>query len=158
MSDDLRYAVAMLFRQRGRRSMTEKEFLFGASIDLHWFPYPVAQKMLDATKAAGLVIEDNGQLKPGFDVSTVDVPVGFHPDKDMLKNAAPKKKEEGLFPRLVALAECMGINKRDFISQCNRIQDHMDVDIEVASLLVLQDRGGDVRPYLEEAGRLVKDR
>ena len=157
MSDDLRYAVAMLFRQRGRRTMTEKEFLFGASIDLHWFPYPVAQKMLDSAKVNGLVLEDDGNLKPGFDLSIVDVPVGFHPDKDMLKSATVRK-EEGLFPRLVSHAECMGIKKRDFISQCNRIQDHMDVDIEVASLLVLQDRGADTLPYLEEAERLVRDR
>jgi len=157
MNDDLRHAVAMLFRQKGKKSMTEKEFLFGASIDLHWFPYPVAQKMLDAAKAAELVKEDNGLVRPSFDVSQVDVPVGFHPDKKMLE-IAPARGEEGLFPSLLKQAESSGIRRRDFIAQCNRIQDHMDVDIEVASLLVLRDRGMDVTALLDEAERLVRER
>lgn len=157
MSEDLRHAVAMLFRQRGKKTMTEKEFLFGASIDFHWFPYPEAQKMLDMAKYTKLVTEEVGELKPSFDVGSVDVPVGFRPQKDMLKNIAPKK-DEGLFPQLLKEAEGRDIKRRDFISQCNRIQDHMDVDVEVASLLILRDKGVETRPYLTEARALVRSR
>lgn len=159
MSDDLRCAVAMLFRQSGRRSMSEKEFLFGASIDLRWLPYPQAQKMLDAAKAAGLVKMEGGALKPTFEVSSVEIPVGFRPDKDMLSKAAPPAPtEEGLLPRLLNHAEDLGMSRRDFIAQCNRVQDRMDVDIEVASLLILAEKGADVAPYLDEAESLIRDR
>lgn len=137
--------------------MTEKEFLFGASIDFHWFPYPEAQKMLDSAKSTQLITEDAGQLKPTFDVGAVDVPVGFKPHKDMFKNNA-SKKDEGLFPQLLKEAESLGIKRRDFISQCNRIQDHMDVDVEVASLLILRDKGMDVKPFLTETRTLVRSR
>jgi len=153
----LRHAVAMLFRQRGKKTMTEKEFLFGASIDFHWFPYPEAQKMLDMAKSTQLVTEDVGELKPTFDVGSVDVPVGFRPHKDILKNMVPKK-EEGLFPQLLREAESRGVKRRDFISQCNRIQDHMDVDVEVASLLILRDKGVETRPFLSEARELIRTR
>lgn len=137
--------------------MTEKEFLFGASIDLHWFPYPEAQKMLDMAKSTRLVKVEAGQLKPTFDVGSVDIPVGFSPHKDMFKNMATGK-DEGLFPRLLKEAEAHGMKRRDFISQCNRIQDHMDVDVEAASLLILKDKGVDVEPFLTEARTLVRTR
>ena len=42
-----------------------------------------------------------------------------------------------------------GMQRRDFIQSCNRIQKRLDIEIGVAALIVLRDAGTDVTPYLD---------
>ena len=160
MKEELERCVTMLFRRKGRNELSEKEFVFSASIDLHWFPPADAQKLLDICRSEGLLRLENDYLRPAFDMASVDVPVAFKPDKELLK-ARPRKraeKPEGLFPRMMGMAEAGGMERRRFISKCNGLQDRLDVEIEVAGILVLREEGHDVSGLLEEAGSLAASR
>lgn len=150
----------MLFRRKGRNELSEKEFLFSASIDLHWFPPADAQRLLDICRTEGLLRLENDYLRPDFDMASVDVPVAFKPSRDILKSKTPRKPKDvdGLFPRLMSLAEKGGMERRRFISTCNGLQDRLDVEIEVAGMLVLREEGHDVMPLVDEAAGLVSSR
>ena len=49
-----------------------------------------------------------------------------------------------------------GMQRRDFIQSCNRIQKRLDIEIGVAALIVLRDAGADVSPYLDAVYDSVK--
>jgi len=157
MSEDLERCVTFLFRRKGRDALSEKEFVFSASMDMHWFPPHDAQRLLDVCREKGLLRLESGYLRPGFDMSSVDVPVAFKPGKELLRRPRPKD-DDGLFPRLMDMAVETGMERRDFIAECNRLQDRLDVEIEVAGLLVLRDKGVDVLSLAEEACRLAAAR
>ncbi len=157
MSEDLERCVTVLFRRKGRDALSEKEFVFSASMDLHWFPPNEAQRLLDVCREKGLLRLESGYLRPSFDMASVDVPVAFKPGRELLRRPHPKG-DDGLFPRLMGMAVDAGMERRDFIAECNRVQDRLDVEIEVAGLLVLRERGVDVSPLAEEARQLAASR
>ncbi len=160
MKEELERCVTMLFRRKGRNELSEKEFLFSASIDLHWFPPADAQSLLDICRSEGLLKLENDYLRPDFDMASVDVPVAFKPSRDILKRKPGKKPKEmeGLFPKLMSMAETGGMERRRFISTCNSLQDRLDVEIEVAGMLVLREEGHDVMPLVNEATELASSR
>src|SRR3989441_11397846 len=44
--DELRDAIALLFKRKGRDELSEREFVLSASMDLRWFPPRDAQRLL----------------------------------------------------------------------------------------------------------------
>lgn len=48
------------------------------------------------------------------------------------------------------VAASAGIQRREFIQECNRIQKRLDIDIAVAALIVLRDGGVPIDPYVDE--------
>ena len=45
-TDELRDAIALLFKRKGRDELSEREFVLSASMDMHWFPPRDAQRLL----------------------------------------------------------------------------------------------------------------
>jgi hypothetical protein len=161
MTDGLITCAAAFLRNKGKNVITEKEFLMSISMDLHWMPYGDAQKVLAAMLTAG-VLEKNGEyLKPSFDVAEVDVPVAYRPSRELIASAGSKtsvpakqqpakqQKSADVFPMLMTEAVEAGMEKRDFISECNVVQKKLNIDIAAAGLLVLRDRGVDIGPFVE---------
>src|SRR3989442_10973414 len=44
--EELRDAIALLFKRKGRDELSEREFVLSASMDMHWFPPRDAQRLL----------------------------------------------------------------------------------------------------------------
>src|SRR6266436_4863855 len=72
--DELRDAIALLFKRKGRDELSEREFVLSASMDLRWFPPRDAQRLLQIGLETKLLESHEGTIRPGFDVSSVDVP------------------------------------------------------------------------------------
>jgi hypothetical protein len=81
---DLETSIAMLFRRKGKESLTEREFVFSASMETRWFSPKEAQKLLDAAITGGYLQKKNGSVFPTFDFSKVEVPLDYKPTKEML--------------------------------------------------------------------------
>ena len=64
---EIEVALAQLFRKKGKSSLTEKEFVFAASLDLRWFTPKDAQKFLDISMDSELLTLDGDKVKPTFD-------------------------------------------------------------------------------------------
>ncbi len=141
---EVQRSIAVLFRRKGKEILTEKEFVFSASMDLRWFSPKDAQKLLDAGLTAGFLKRIDGNLLPTFDFSGIDIPIDYKPTPDALKETVETRSRD-LFSEIVAtISKSMSVPKREIVSRVNKKQEMMGIDIEPAALLVAGDYGVDV--------------
>ncbi|MCK5309449.1 MAG: DUF2240 family protein, partial [Thermoplasmata archaeon] len=84
---ELEVALSQLFRKKGKGSLTEKEFVFAASLDLRWFTPKEAQKFLDIGMESELLALDGDSVKATFDYKSVNVPKGYAPTTELLQSS-----------------------------------------------------------------------
>ena len=157
--DDLRMAAAAFFRNRGKNVVTDNEFIMTVSMDLRWMMPGEAENLLMLLSDHGHVKKDGEYVRPMFDVHATDVPLGFKPNADILKKARPKRAPDGdLLAELMGIAESSGMKKKDFIVSVNAIQKRINVDIEVAALIMLRERGTDISGYADAVYGLISKR
>ena len=137
---DLQRSIALLFRRKGKEALTEKEFVFSASMDLRWFSPKDAQRLLDLGITGGYLKKKDGSLLPTFDLSSVEVPLDYRPSKEML-DSAPRKHQD-LFSEVVdRIVKTKSVPKREVVSRVNKKQELLGIDVEPAVLLVASDYG-----------------
>jgi len=157
--DELGLAAAAFFRNRGKNVVTEREFIMVISFDLKWMAPTDTEILLSALLDRGHLKREGEYLRPAFDVHAADVPLGFKPSSDIVKNLKKKRTADGdLLSELMSKAESSGIRKKDLIVSSNAVQKRLNVDIEVAALLVLREKGIDVSCYSETVYELISKR
>jgi len=146
--NELEVALAQLFLKKGKSAMTEKDFVFAASLDLRWFKPKEAQKLLDLGLEAELLVLEGEKVKPTFDYKNVPIPKNFVPGKDLLQTAV---KTKGMFLKIVdKISMERDIPSKDIISAVNSLQDSMGVEVEVAALIVARENGVDISEFLDQ--------
>jgi hypothetical protein len=145
--DELRDAIALLFKRKGRDELSEREFVLSASMDLRWFPPRDAQRLLQLGLETKLLEFRGGSIRPAFDVSTVEVPRDYVPTADILETTTPASEDAFLWI-VDAIAARTGSDRKAVIAAVNAVQERMDVELEVAALVAAHQIGVDVRPYL----------
>jgi hypothetical protein len=137
---DLQRSIALLFRRKGKDLLTEKEFVFSASMDLRWFSPKEAQRLLDVGITGGLLQKKNGSIVPTFDTSSVDVPMDYRPGKDIFEQIPNKPRD--FFSEIVdRIVKTKSVPKREVVSRVNKKQELLGIDVEPAALLVASDYG-----------------
>lgn len=137
---DLQRSIALLFRRKGKESLSEKEFVFSASMDLRWFSPKDAQRLLDLGLTGGYLQKKNGSLLPTFDISSVEVPLDYRPGKEIFESV-PRKPQD-LFSEVVdRIVKTKAVPKREVVSKVNKKQELLGIDVEPAVLLVASDYG-----------------
>jgi len=150
---ELETCLGVLFKRKGKNVMTETEFMLTVSFDYRWFTPKEAQTLLDIAIRSGLLVRTEGYLRPNFDIKDVEASLSFRPSKDVLLG---DKEEASLFAQLIQLISDNGkLKKRDAVARVNRTQERLGVDVEVAAILVAQDLGADVTPFLEPVHKEV---
>ncbi|MEE9237064.1 MAG: DUF2240 family protein [Thermoplasmata archaeon] len=151
--EDLKRTIAILFKRKGRASLTEREFVFSASMDLRWFPPKEAQKLLDLSLKMGLLSLEEGKLRPSFDVEALNNLLDFSPTAEILK------EEHDLFHRMVeAIAETSGHLRKEIVSRINVVQAQMGIYVEAAALISGQASGVDMENFYAQVEKLLKQR
>lgn len=141
----LQKVLALIYKRKGKGVLSEKEFVFSASIDFRWFTPKEAQLLLDLGLRDKLLERTNGFIKPTFDYKKIDVPLDFRPGKDALSHREENDQERPIFPKMLdTIADYSGLKKRDVVARINRAQERLGVDIEVAALAVARDLGLDI--------------
>jgi len=148
---DLEKSITMLFRRKGKDSLTEQEFVSSASFDLRWFSPKDAQRLLDLSLSGGHLKRKNGHITPTFDLSGIDVPLDYKPSKQVLD--APVKTHADLFSEIVdRIVRTKAVPKREVVSKVNKKQEMLGIDVEPAALLVASDYGLQVdNAFIERA-------
>lgn len=148
---DLEKSITMLFRRKGKDSLTEQEFVSSASFDLRWFSPRDAQKLLDLSLSGGQLKRRSGHVVPTFDLAGIDVPLDYKPTKQILE--AQAKKDADLFSEIVdRIVKTKAVPKREVVSKVNKKQEMLGIDVEPAALLVASDYGIQVdNAFIERA-------
>ncbi len=144
----LKEIIAAVFRSRGKRRMRESEVIYTMSFDLNWFTHEESRKVVEVAKKTGLLEEEDGELKPAFDVDNIEITPGFKPDADLL----PKSVVDEIISEI---SEKTGRKYQEVVSMINAEQERMRnlVSFEVAALIVAKRHGVDIGKYLEEVER-----
>lgn len=155
---ELQKSIAVLYKSKGREELTEREFVFSASMDLRWFSPKEAQRLMEAGLSGGFLERRNGSLVPTFDFEGVTVPVDYKPPKAALDEGA--KKNTDLFTEIVErIVRAKSVPKREVVSKVNKEQERLGIDIEPAALLVAYSYGVQVESgYLQRAESAVLSR
>ncbi len=141
---ELKQAVAFLFQRRGVTEMKADDFIYDPATELGWFGLPEAKELLEVAKERGLVKESGGMVSVDFDHRTVEFPVGFKPSRNILE----AEKKQPLFPSMLSEALDSGrVSRGELMAAVNQKQDDMNLEIEVALIMVCDERG------IELAGR-----
>ena len=157
MPDELETCLAALFLNKGKDVITVKEFTMYVSLDLRWMQTKDADALMKTLIEKGLMSRSGEYLKPAIDTSAIDVPVAYRPSDRLLtalkdrkpeQTAVKKNNDPGLLPVLIKKALDSGMEKGAFISECNKISKKMDIDMEVAALMILKEKGTDVAPFI----------
>ncbi|HTY47170.1 MAG TPA: DUF2240 family protein [Methanomassiliicoccales archaeon] len=139
---ELETCLALLFKRKGKTLLTEKEFVFSASMDFRWLSPRDAQALLEIGIKRGLLERSEGFVKPAFNYKDVEVPATFKPCAEMLKDVEP---EQSIFSQILdAIAKVTGQKKREIVARVNKVQERLGVDVEVAALAVAKEVGVDV--------------
>jgi len=148
---ELKQSIAVLFRRKGKDFLTEREFVFSASMDLRWFSPKDAQRLLDAGISGGYLQRKNGNVFPTFDFAQIDVPIDYKPTSAIFEHAA--KREQDLFSEIVEkIVKARSVPKREVVSRVNKKQEMLGIDVEPAALLVASDYGLSVESsFIERA-------
>lgn len=179
MTDELTICAAAFFRNKGRDVIAGKEFAMGLSLDLRWMSVKEAASLVRRMISSGVLESKDGYLRPKFDLSEVDVPMAYRPSKELIgslkadaeapvggadrKDAADKGpavnekegKDDNVFSEMLEIAEKSGMRRAGFIAQCNSLQKQLNIDIEVAGVMVLRDIGADVSGLYEKVREAV---
>jgi len=167
MSDEMEVCLAAVFLNKGKDVLTAKEFTMYVSLDLRWMQVKDADALLKIFLEKDLLSKTDDYVRPQIDISIVNVPVAYRPSDALLKTlrtyspkqaAAKKEVPADLLSKLVQKALDVGVAKGTFIAECNKISKKADVDMEVAALIILKEKGVDVMPYINDARSAVQSR
>jgi len=143
MTSELSKCLSILFRQKGKDVLSEREFVYAVSMDLHWFPPKDAQKLLEISLKKGLLTLNQGLLSPAFELSEDSIQLDYRPPKQLIAAAdTGKTRGDNLFLELVRkISASSKLPKKEIVSSINRTQDKMGVDAEVAALVIARGLG-----------------
>lgn len=165
MSNELETCLAALFLNKGKDVLTVKEFAMYVSLDLRWMQVKDANHLMEVFLKEGMLSRSGEYLKPAIDISSIDVPVAYRPSESLLtilkENVPapePVANNDNVFSQLINMAVEQGMEKGTFISECNKISKRTNIDIEVAALMVLRDKGVDIAPYLDGVRAIILGR
>lgn len=136
MTEELRKCLSVLFRQKGKDLMNEREFVYAVSMDLHWFTPKDAQVLLDSAIKNGLLRMSQGMLAPTFEFAEEQLDIEYRPSQNLIKTATKTEKKD-LFVEIVdKIVAKSGLSKKEIVSRINKAKEKMPIDIEVAALIV----------------------
>jgi hypothetical protein len=155
---ELKRSIAVLFRRKGKDFLTEREFVFSASMDLRWFSPKDAQRLLDAGISGGYLQRKNGNIFPTFDCAAIEVPLDYKPTNGIFEQVA--KRNQDLFSEIVErIVKAKSVPKREVVSRVNKKQELLGIDVEPAALLVASDYGLSVEnSFIERAAADILNR
>jgi len=130
----LEVAVAVPFRQRGKRTLGEGEFVVALSLDRDWFSPDQAKRLVDVAVGRGLLEHTDRGLEPTFSIEDTEIPPNYTPDTDILR-------EQSTFEQLLDAMVDGGMTKQAAVAAANETQRRLDITLEAAAVLAARREG-----------------
>jgi len=140
----LRRAVAVPFREKGGEDLSESQFVVALSLDRDWFSPEQAKRLVDVAATEGLIERTDDSVQPTFDPLDVDVPDGFVPEDDVLR-------QRSTFERALDAVVEAGTEKQAAVAEINRLQSDLELTVEAAAVVYARREGVAVADLAERA-------
>ena len=87
----LQLTIAAPFRHSRKDRLKRNEMVFYLSFDRKWMSIPQANQVLDRASQDGLIAFEGDMIRPLFDVSHVEIPIGFKPSSAVFEQGDPSQ-------------------------------------------------------------------
>lgn len=153
MTEELKKCLTLIFRCKGTDSLSTPDFVYAASMNLHWFPPKDAQKLLEIALSEKLLKISEGKVSPTFQLLEENMELDYRPSSDLLKSHTVLEKKD-LFSEITEkiITEAK-LSKKEAVARINKMRERMGVDTEVAALLVARSFGIDIDEEISTATR-----
>lgn len=146
--EELVKTIVFLFQRKGRDVLSEKELVLSASLDLGWFSPQEAKQFVEVCLKLKLLTREENGLKPSFDYKSHSIKIDFTPSKNILL----LESQEPLLLAIVRnIEEKTQLARSAVMAEINKKQDGLDIEIEVAAILIAKKYGLDISGFLREA-------
>ncbi|MEW5760610.1 MAG: DUF2240 family protein [Candidatus Thermoplasmatota archaeon] len=149
--DELKTAVALLFKRKGKELLSDDEFILSASMDLHWLSPNDARKLLVLGLENGILTRKDGKITPNFSYKSITAPLDFKPNIQQIEQTVTKTIEgESLFLRIVdEIAKNTKMDRRTIIAEVNKKQERINAEVEAIAILVGIEHGVELKKYIK---------
>jgi len=142
----LRRAVTVPFREKGSESLSTSQFVVALSLDRDWFSPEQAKRLVDVATSEGLLERSDDDLQPTFDARAVEIPDGFVPADDVLR-------QRSTFERALDAVVESGVEKQTAVAEINKLKADLAVTTETAAVVYARRKGVDVADLADRAAR-----
>ncbi len=146
----LHVTIAAPFRHTRKEHLKKNEIVYYLAFDRKWMTIEQANQVLARAVEDGLLVYEGDMIRPGFDISSIEIPLGFKPSSSIFERSDPYQE---LLNRIV---KATGKELTVLVSEMNTlIRDGFDGNIrpEAAAVILASEYTvpfEDVLPALRE--------
>ena len=151
--DEEQIIIAFVFRRNGKNEISYSKFYLTLSIELKWFTPEKAKEFVEFSIKHNLLEKKEDVLSPTFNISNINIPLGFSPSKDIREKEIITKKEEyteEIFEIILKkIIEKTGKNENEIRMEIKEITLEKNITSEIASLFLCKELSIEINGFLK---------
>ena len=84
--------IAAPFRHTRRDRLKKNEMVYFLAFERGWMNIEQAHLLLSRAQEEGLIAYDGDMIRPLFDLSTIEIPIGFKPSASVFRSSDPQEE------------------------------------------------------------------
>ena len=137
MPSEAEIIIAFIFKRSGKFELGFSEMYLTLSMYLKWFTPDDAKKFVNNALKQKLLLKKGEDLRPGFEINKINVPLGFHPAGESFYEGEKEHMKANILDEIVEkVAEKAKIKKEDIYEKIKKIEQEKNINSGVAALLV----------------------
>ncbi len=154
MTAQAEIVLAFVFKRSGKTELSFSEIYLTLSMELNWFNPEDAKKFVNKSLSEKLLTKKNSQIRPCFDISKIDIPLGFFP-KGALFEEKVKTEEKKISKLNQIIKKIEGASNKDrkvIYEKIKKIERERNLTTIVSALLLAKEYGlflGELIPDIE---------
>jgi len=155
MNSEEETIIAFVFNRSGQEEIEYSKFYLTLSLDLNWFSPEEAKIFVENAIKHNLLSKKEDVVKPSFDISKVDIPMGFYPSKkpffQVKKSDIKIEEKKDIFENMLdKISKDSKLEKKVLIEKSTIIEKQKNISKEVALLLIGKENNVDLSEFLED--------
>lgn len=129
--------ITFVFRRSGKTELSFSDMYLTLSMKLKWFSPEVAKDFVNKAIEKKLLTKKGSQIRPSFDTSKIEVPLGFNPTGKIFeeKGNIEKKEMSALDQMISKIVDEKDIDRKIIFDEIKKIEKEKKLTKEVSALL-----------------------
>ena len=141
MASQAETIIVFVFRRSGKTELSFSDIYLTLSMELKWFSPESAKDFVNKAIEKKLLTKKESQIRPSFDISKIDVPLGFTPTGEIFEEKGDvEKKEMSTFDQIISkIADDKNIDRKIIFDEIKKIEKEKKLTKEVSALLYVKE-------------------
>jgi len=138
MASQAELIIAFVFNRSGKKELSFSEIYLTLSMELNWFTPDDAKEFVKKAIEHKLLEKIDGKISPLFDISKINVPIGYVPiGKLFEKNKEGNAKEPSVLDEIIdKISKETKESREEICEKIKKIEEEKNITKEIAALLV----------------------